>query len=295
MFKVAILGTENSHAWHFAGALKGINGGKLFEDIDLIGVYGDPSAEDAQKGNAEILKVSACHQFAAHYNDFLDKVDAVLVTARHGKNHLKYAKSYIEKGIPVWIDKPITASTEDALTLARLIKTYRTPVCGGSSLSYAQEIQKLAQYVKENKSSVLGGHFTAPISMENEYGGFWFYSQHLAQMIIEVFGTDIKSVSAQKQDKGVHAVYRYDGFCVTAFYGTGYTAAVYQGGYDAVSYTIILGNNYFLPELHAFYQMLKTGKGVSSLKDFIAPVYLIEATITAFEENREVDICIPEI
>ena len=52
MFKVAILGTENSHAWHFAGALKGINGGKLFEDIDLIGVYGDPSAEDAQKGNA---------------------------------------------------------------------------------------------------------------------------------------------------------------------------------------------------------------------------------------------------
>lgn len=114
MTKVAILGSENSHAWHFAAALSDKDGSRLYQDIELIGVYGDISREDGRKGNEEIAKVSSCPHFAGHYDDFLSEADAVMVTARHGDNHLKYAYKYIEKGIPVWIDKPITANEADA-------------------------------------------------------------------------------------------------------------------------------------------------------------------------------------
>ena len=84
-------------------------------------------------------------------------------------------------------------------------------------------------------------------------------------------------------------------FCVTAFFGTGYTASVYKSGYDAVSCNIHLGDDYFLPELNDFYQMIKTGRGIADFREFIAPVILIGATKRAFEENRETAVTIPEV
>lgn len=295
MTKVAILGSENSHAWHFAAALSDKDGSRLYQDIELIGVYGDISREDGRKGNEEIAKVSSCPHFAGHYDDFLSEADAVMVTARHGDNHLKYAYKYIEKGIPVWIDKPITANEADAAALAALAKKHRAPICGGSSLVHTDEIKRLCAYVKENRADVLGGHVTAPVNLENDYGGFWFYSQHLVQMITAVFGIDVKSVTAKRENNSVRAVYRFEDFCVTAFFGTGYTASVYKSGYDAVSCNIHLGDDYFLPELNDFYQMIKTGRGVADFREFIAPVILIGATKRAFEENRETAVTIPEV
>ena len=175
------------------------------------------------------------------------------------------------------------------------MKACHAPVCGGSSLVHTDAIRSLSAYAKENRSSIIGGHVTAPVSMENDYGGFWFYSQHLIQMMTEVFGTDVISVTAQKESQGVRAVYRYAQFCVTAFFGTGYTISLYRGGYDAVSATITLGEDYFLPELHAFYKMVKTGRIADRLQDLIAPVFLIDATITAYEKNREVYVHIPNV
>ena len=86
--KVAILGTENSHAWVFSERLLGKDGTKYFPELDLIGVYGDKNTEDGQLGNEKVAEGSACPDFADHYNDYLDEADAIMVTARDGKNHL---------------------------------------------------------------------------------------------------------------------------------------------------------------------------------------------------------------
>ena len=44
MIKIAILGIENSHAWHFASALAPKTGEKRFPDFELIGFYGEIAA-----------------------------------------------------------------------------------------------------------------------------------------------------------------------------------------------------------------------------------------------------------
>ena len=41
--------------------------------------------------------------------------------------------------------------------------------------------------------------------------------------------------------------------------------------------------------------MVRTGEGVQSYRDFVLPVYVIDATIRAFEENKTVEISVPEI
>lgn len=294
MKKVAILGIENSHAWNFAAELAGIDGKRKYNDVELIGFYGNLETEEGRIGRDKLAERSTCTKFAEHYNDFLEEADAVMITARHGGNHLKYAKAYLEKGIPVWIDKPICASVEDVLELVALAKMYNAPIWGGSSVIFSKEIETMAAYREENKDTVTGGHVTAPINMVNEWGNFWFYAQHLIQMMTTVFGNDVRSVSANSGENYVQALYHYDDFTISAYFGAGYTMTVYNGNYKAEASNVSLAGCH-VAELESFYEVMKTGKGVTSYKDFITPVFIIDATIKAFEQKCEVEINVPEV
>ena len=142
--------------------------------------------------------------------------------------------------------------------------------------------------MKEKRSEIIGGHVTAPVSMDNAYGGFWFYTQHLVAMIMTVFGYDIKSVTAVKDKHGVHAVYNYDDYSVSAYFGASYSVSVYSNVSGFTSEICRLAPDYFVPELKAFYEVIKTGKADKTEKEIKAPVYVLDATIRAYTENKEI-------
>lgn len=293
MIKLAILGTENSHSWYFSSILAPKTGTKVYHDVELIGVYGDKNDEKAQAGIEEIKKMSSCKRFADHYNDFLDEADAVMITASYGARHLEYAESYLKKGKFVWVDKPITCDPKEALKMWELAREYCAVLCGGSTLRYDKTVKEISEKVQEWQKPISGGNVSAPLINNDAYGGFWFYSQHLVEMMITIFGTDVKSVYAKKFQKGMNAVYHFDGFSVTAFYGGGFSAMVYLNGVTSVGTSFKLCEKFYEPLLDNFYKVLKDNKTDKTKKEFIAPVYIIDATIKSFTEEREVEIDIP--
>lgn len=295
MIKIAILGIENSHAWHFASALAPKEGEKQFPDFELIGFYGEEGREDTKVGMEKLSEMCTCTRYAGHYDDFLGEADAVMVTARHGANHLKYAKKYLEAGIPVWLDKPITASIEDFVTVARLAKEHGNIVTGGSTLFYTAGIQEAKKFMLDNPDFAIGGAVSAPVNMVNDYGDFWFYTQHLAEMLLSVFGTDVKSVIAVKNADSVSAIYKYEKFSVNAFYGGNYAVTIYGKDQKSFAPAIDLGGAKFTDELVSFLDAIKTGKIDRTLDYLRYPVALIDATIRAFTEGGEIDIVVPEI
>ncbi|MBQ4110722.1 MAG: Gfo/Idh/MocA family oxidoreductase [Clostridia bacterium] len=295
MIKLAILGCENSHSWDFARVFAPKDGNKIFEDVELLGVFGEPGVQGVEKGMEVIAEKSACPVFADDKDAFLEEADAVMVTARDGANHLKYAENYIKKGIPVWIDKPITRSVEEVLKLVELAKKHKAVLSGGSSLEFAEGVLQCREIVKEYSETLTGAHISAPVIMDSPYGGFWFYTQHLVAMLTTIFGYEIKSVRAMKTANGVHAIYSYENYDVSAFYGGGYTVAVYTDNFEAESVAVKLQDDFYMPELKTFYNVIKTGKADKTTKEYIAPVYILEATVKAFESNEEVKIEIPEI
>lgn len=293
MTKLAILGIDNSHSWHFSRTLAPKVGKNYYDDIELIGVYGDYDTEDGIIARAEIEKNSSCTNFARHYNDFVEDADAVMITAKHGSLHLKYAEEYIKKGIPVWIDKPITCSSKDVCKMIELAKKYNCPLTGGSCLPRLANMRKLIAEIKTLETPVVGGHVTAPVNMVNPYGNFWFYTQHLAQMITSVFGNDVRSVYAIESKNGVNAIYHYDDYSVTAFYGTNYSVSVYINNFEEKVEAFELPEDYYMPSLVDFYDVIKSGKSDMTYKDLAAPVYIIEATIKSITEKKEVEIVVP--
>lgn len=293
MIKLAILGTESSHSWYFSSLLAPKEGKGRFPDVELIGVYGDPDDERGELGVEKIKEMSTCTRFAENYNDFLDEADAVMITASNGANHLRYAESYIKKGKFVWVDKPITCDPFEAVEMWDLAQKHGAVLSGGSNLQYDETVKEIAECVHNLSKPVSGGNVSAPLMKNNSYGGFWFYTQHLVQMMITIFGTDVKSVFAEKTARGVRAVYKYSDFDVTAFYGGGFSATVYVNGVTSCGGSFKLSDEYYVPLIDNFYKVLKNGKTDRTKKEFIAPVFIIDATINAYTENREIEINIP--
>ena len=68
----------------------------------------------------------------------MKKVDAVLLESVDGRVHLAQAKPVIAARKPLFIDKPLASTLEDAREIARLAKAAGAPWFSTSSLRYGQ-------------------------------------------------------------------------------------------------------------------------------------------------------------
>ena len=280
MYKVAILGCENSHANSF---LNYILKEKNVDDIEIIGVYSDDS-QAMQKLTDEFGVYSM-----KSYDEFVDVADGIIVTARHGDNHYKYAKPYIKKGRPMFIDKPITVTEEDAVAFMKELKENNIKVCGGSMCVFASLVQEYAKALSEKAyGEVYGGYVRAPINMDNPYGGFFFYTQHLAQVMTTIFGCYPKSVQMYQNGKTYTGVVRYEDFDVSISFVEG--SYIYSAGIScekkflAAEYGL---DGCFAAEFNEFYTILKGGNQPHSYKDLVAPVFILNAIYRSLQTGKE--------
>ncbi len=281
MKKIAILGCENSHADAF---LKFIKENEEFNDIEVVGVYSDDRAA-AEKLN-EKFGVSVMDGYA----DAVGKIDGLIITARHGANHYKYAKPYIDSGIPMFIDKPITVNEDEAVEFMKRLKEKNVRISGGSSLKQDVYVSALkADAVGEVDGKTLGGIVRAPYSRENEYGGFYFYAQHLTEMVCEIFGRYPKTVLAKQKGSQIHVLFGYEDYdCVGLFCDKNYVYYAARMSEKGVKgYDIPITNDWFYREFKEYCEILRGGDQKISYEDFISPVFIMNAIERSLESGCE--------
>ncbi len=279
MYKIAILGCENSHA---AGFLKAIQDENI-QDIQVMGVY------SAFSGEAEKLNETYGVPVMESYDALVGQLDGLIITARHGANHYKYAKPYLNDGIPMFIDKPITVTEEEAREFFKEITKRGIPVSGGSSVKHADYIKELkAMVASGEKGKVVGGFVRMPLDINSEHGGFYFYAQHLVQSVCEIFGYYPKAVRACRSGDQITCVIRYDDFDVTGLFvnqSYRYYASVHFEK-EMEGSTIPLGN-VTAQEFHDFYDLLQGKPQSQSCADMFAPVFIMNAIDRAIQSGAE--------
>jgi len=283
MMKIAILGTENSHAYAFAQLIR--NSPK-YKDIEIVGVYGyDANA------NQRLLDEGLVPYAAKSPDEFLGKVDAIMVTARHGDHHHEYALPYVRQGIPAFIDKPFTVGLDRADELLSAAREHGALLCGGSSLKYLDEMNALARF-RESKH-VVGGSVTAPVSMVNEYGGFYFYAQHLIEILFSVFGTDVRTVYAKSHgdENRVSVIFDYGAYDVTAQFYDCYTYSATVFAKEGSMHAAVTDVTYcYELELDAFADMVRSGKMPHSYDSLLKPLKLMHCIEQSYLQKKEVAV-----
>lgn len=281
MKKIAILGCENSHANAF---LRAIREDPAYADVQVVGVYSD-QAEAAQK-----LHEQFDVPVLAHYADALGLIDGLIITARHGDNHYKFAKPYIVSGIPMFVDKPITVSEQDAHEFAAALAKNGVRVSGGSSLKqdvYVAQLRAASEMHSGGKT--MGGFVRAPYQSQNAYGGFYFYAQHLVEMICEIFGRFPLSVRAVQNGDCLHVLFHYAQYdCVGMFCDNNYTytaCRMSESGAECLS--IPTTEDWYAREFAEFYGLLQGKKQPLRYEEFFSPVFIMNAIDRSLQSGRE--------
>jgi predicted dehydrogenase len=220
-------------------------------------------------------------------------VDGVIITARHGDNHYKYAKPYITSGVPMFIDKPITISEEEAVTFMRELKAHGVRVSGGSSLRHTDEVMLLKKEREEGVGGdTISGYAQAPLYIYEEYGGFYFYAQHLVEMVCEVFGRFPLSVTARKNGKQIHVIFHYENYdCVGLYSSECWHYHVSRVAVDRLTSCPIPDlANCFVREFDEYYKLLCGDAQKLTYEELVSPVFIMNAIDRSLQSGKTEEV-----
>jgi predicted dehydrogenase len=193
--RLGIIGTDTSHVIAFTKILNNpanpdhIPGARVVaafkggsKDIESSYSRVDKYAEElARDWKVEIV---------ADIATLLTKVDAVLLESVDGRPHRAQAKAVIAAGKPLFIDKPLSATLEDAWEIARLAQAKGVPWFSSSSLRWAKSLAALEQ--PNLKGAMVWG--PGPLE-EHHYLELGWYAIHASEMLFKLLGRGCETVT----------------------------------------------------------------------------------------------------
>lgn len=280
MKKIVILGCENSHADQY---LKQMAAG-VCPEVECVGVYShEPEAAEAlrEKFGVPVLD---------RPDAMVGQVDGVIITARDGKHHYPYAKPYIASGIPLFIDKPITCDPEEAVRLIEECRAAGVRLSGGSTVVLWPNAVRLQEFAAEHRDEILAGTIAAPLHIDSEYSGFWFYAQHLVQLVTSIFGAPC-SVTAHQDGMRVSVLFHYENYDISGLY---YETTAYHG--DVITKEESLGLNIksdktaYATELQKLERLMNGEEMEMTYEELIQPVFIMDAIVRSYTEDKTVEV-----
>ncbi len=277
MFRIGIIGTENTHALAFAKYynLPDPDTGKIHhEDVRVVAILG---ADEA--ANQTIVREAGVEFVARNVEDLFGRVDAVMITCRRGSEHAAYALPFIEQRIPLFIDKPFTSDPAEADMLMKKIHKYNCPVMGGSACKYLPDIQAIKALVAElrEKNEFMGASMSFLIKLNSPYDGIYFYAPHLVEMCLETFGFDVKNVQAIRTGQNLLVNVQYQNDAVSLqFVAGGKQSCLVYGKKQNYHFDIDTAGLYAL-EAAPFAALLHGEHASLTAEQLTKPVHMIAA------------------
>ena len=282
MFKLGMIGSDNSHALAFSklANLPDPNGNFLFPDVKVTHILGD-SYESA----LSVSQKAQIPNIVAEASALYDSVDAVMIVHRHGQQHYPAALPFLERIIPVWIDKPITIDVSECRHLIQTASKNNTILAGGSTCKYCPDVLTLQSECQRflKKKDLISGSFNFPCEINSPYGGIYFYGGHAIEILTTIFGSDIRSFKADVHCNNIIALAKYDTFTVTInfsnvsqFYGTLYTAS------QVINSNIDISDIYYYG-FTKFIEALRKNTLIEPLESLLRPVILLNTLEKAIQ------------
>ena len=170
-------------------------------------------------------------------------------------------------------------------------QTHGVRLAGGSMLKHDVAVNEIKDIINEDRSKLRSGFACCPIQPKSMYDGFWFYSQHLVETVLTAFGKDVKSVFATENGQAISVIFRYDGFDVLGTYpeeaNVYFIAATLSSGIQSRKIEL---QGAAKKEFDEFYNVLNGGEMTFTYKEFIKPVFIIDAIMKSLEENKWIDV-----
>ena len=215
MMKIAMLGRSegNGHPYSWSAIINGEYNEELMKQVPFPVIYQYLSAQPKENLGIEgarvthiwaedmeearrIAQTSCIEHVVAQPEDVLGQVDAVIIGEDVGSRHLALAESFIQAGLPIFIDKPLTDNKEDLEVFSNYFQEGR-PILSSSCYRYARELQRAKA---EDEPQFVCGLMNK--SWEK-------YGIHAVEGLYQLMGTGVHQVTnlGTKEENVVHLKY----------------------------------------------------------------------------------------
>ncbi len=200
--RIGLIGLDSSHAVAFTKVINAKNARPELADAKVVAAYpgGSPdisASRDRIEGFTKQISDMGI-EIVPSIDALIKKVDAVIMNSVDGRVHLEQVKPVLEAGIPVFVDKPVTASMQDAQALYALSKSTGTPCFSASTLRFCSEVMELE---KENQAgNIVGCVAYSPCKFDATHPDLFWYGIHGVETLFTVMGPGCVSVQRTKTD-----------------------------------------------------------------------------------------------
>ena len=191
--RLGIVGTDTSHSPAFAAAFNDPASPEHVGGARIVAAYRGgspdlPSSRDRIDNFTAQLRDKYGVEIVGSIAELCARVDGVLLTSLDGRVHLEQARAIIAAGKPLFIDKPLASTLDDAREIARLAKAAGVPWFSTSTLRYAVAAFKTAEI---SGVDVWG---PGPLEEHHQLDLSW-YAIHEAEMLFTILGRGCEEVT----------------------------------------------------------------------------------------------------
>ena len=159
---------------------------------------------DLERAQGYAAKYGIPH-VAKNVEEMLGKVDAVLIGGGRRMpapgelwgqvkdDHLRFSRPFLEKGMPVLIDKPFADTLEDAVEMVRLARSHKALLMSCSAMRFASEVRAMKEVVDNGGFGKISG---AVCFIGTGLSTLKWYLIHILEALYTPFGPGIESVYA---------------------------------------------------------------------------------------------------
>lgn len=200
--RLGCIGIDSSHLPEFTRRIKALNDAGTTRckvtQFWTDGQHDWPVAAEIDKWKTDTLAMGVSE--AKSLDDMLGSVDGVLVLAVNGNKHKGYAMPSLERGLPTYIDKPMTCNLSEAKAMLAAARKSNARAYSASSLRFITEIPKL-DFNAIGKIVAVDAYGAGELL--DMMPDLWHYGCHSIEMVDAIFaaagqGAGVKRVSAIK-------------------------------------------------------------------------------------------------
>src|SRR6478672_8260070 len=144
MLRLGIVDCDTSHVYQFARRLnhRDIEPEQWVDGARVVAASVGSSRITPPERIAEYVGALTATgvELVKRPEELIGRVDAVLIESNEGGVHRARATPFLAAGLPVFIDKPLAATAEDARALVDLAAQHGVPLLSASSLRFTPEI-----------------------------------------------------------------------------------------------------------------------------------------------------------
>jgi len=192
---LGIIGIDSSHAPEFTRRMQALHrAGKTPCRVSAFvdaGDHGWPVAEDVERWKSETAELGA--EPVDSIDALLERVEGVLVLAVDGSRHLELALPGLERGLPTYVDKPLTCDVEEAKRLLAVSRERKARCYSASSLRFATEVEALDRAALGELVAI---DAYGPGELNAGAPGLFHYGVHTIELVDAVWGPGASRVSA---------------------------------------------------------------------------------------------------